>query len=286
MKFIGECFMIKKKNLIVKSNEIIEASYNLSLIEQRLILICISGINSLEKISEKKLYTVDATLYAKIFGLDKLSVYSQIKKASQTIFERSIMIKDENEIDGFLITRWVQTVKYNPQGGEISFRFAHDLIPFLSELKTNFTKYYLSDVCGMKSKYSIRIYEILIQWKSKQRVEISIEDFKEKLCLQKKYKRFDDLCKLVLEPAKKDINNVSNYLVTYKPKKTGRKITSIIFTFTRKPVNPATLPNPANAQAADSKPEHKSITVQEFCRANPEKTKGLTFGKVEELMGN
>ena len=96
-------------------------------------------------------------------------------------------------------------------------------MPFLSNLSTEFTKYLASDLIGVTSTYAIRLYELLVQYQSIGKREISVVDLRWMFELQNKYPVWADLKRWVIDQAVKEINEFSPLSVTYETKKTGRK---------------------------------------------------------------
>ena len=215
-----------KNNLIVKSNQVIEASYTLTTIEQRLILSAIAQVPKGEEISDDVLYPLTTKNLVKLGGDEKAS-HKEFKDAVNRLYERSIILRDGDESDSF---RWIQEKVF--KGSTIAFiRFSKPILPFLSNLKAEFTKYLESDIIGMSSPYSIRFYELIMQYRSIGHREISLEDLRWMFQLQNKYPVWADLKKRVIEQATKEINEHSPYNLTIEPKRTGRKITSIVLKF-------------------------------------------------------
>lgn len=215
-----------KNNLIVKSNQVIEASYTLTTIEQRLILSAIAQVPKGEEISDDVLYPLTTKNLVKLGGDEKAS-HKEFKDAVNRLYERSIILRDGDESDSF---RWIQEKVF--KGSTIAFiRFSKPILPFLSNLKAEFTKYLESDIVGMSSPYSIRFYELIMQYRSIGHREISLEDLRWMFQLQNKYPVWADLKKRVIEQATKEINEHSPYNLTIEPKRTGRKITSIVLKF-------------------------------------------------------
>ena len=220
-----------KNNLIVKSNQVIEASYTLTTIEQRLILSAIAQVPKGEEISDDVLYPLTTKNLVKLGGDGKAS-HKEFKDAVNRLYERSIVLRDGDESDSF---RWVQEKVFN--GSKVAFiRFSKPILPFLSNLKSEFTKYLESDIVGMSSPYSIRFYELIMQYRSIGKREISLEDLRWMFQLQNKYPVWADLKKRVIDQATKEINEHSPYNLTIEPKRTGRKITSIVLKFQDKKV--------------------------------------------------
>ena len=220
-----------KNNLIVKSNQVIEASYTLTTIEQRLILSAIAQVPKGEEISDDVLYPLTTKNLVKLGGDEKAS-HKEFKNAVNRLYERSIVLRDGDESDSF---RWIQVKVFN--GSKVAFiRFSKPILPFLSNLKSEFTKYLESDIVGMSSPYSIRFYELIMQYRSIGKREISLEDLRWMFQLQNKYPVWADLKKRVIDQATKEINEHSPYNLTIEPKRTGRKITSIVLKFQDKKV--------------------------------------------------
>ena len=220
-----------KNNLIVKSNQVIEASYTLTTIEQRLILSAIAQVPKGEEISDDVLYPLTTKNLVKLGGDEKAS-HKEFKNAVNRLYERSIVLRDGDESDSF---RWIQEKVFN--GSKVAFiRFSKPILPFLSNLKSEFTKYLESDIVGMSSPYSIRFYELIMQYRSIGKREISREDLRWMFQLQNKYPVWADLKKRVIDQATKEINEHSPYNLTIEPKRTGRKITSIVLKFQDKKV--------------------------------------------------
>ena len=116
----------------------------------------------------------------------------------------------------------------------VRFQFASALIPYLSELKERFTVYPIDDVVKMTSIHAIRLYELLVQWRSTGKREIEIAWLKETFQIADSYKSISDLKRWVIAPAIEQINQHSPIQVGWKQKKTGRSVTHLVFEFSPK----------------------------------------------------
>lgn len=219
-----------KKELVVKSNQVIEASYQLSSTEQRIVLAAISKINRAEDITDDVIYRVTVTDLQNL-GIHEKTAYRDLKDGVNRLYDRSInlMINDES-----LKMRWIQSIRFLESKSVVGIRFSKEILPFISNLSREFTKYALSDISGMSSAYAIRIYELLSQYRSIGKREISIESLRKMLELEKRYPLFADLKRWVIDTAVNQINEHSPLQVTYEQIKTGRKVTHIQFTFKEK----------------------------------------------------
>lgn len=217
---------------IVKSNQVIEASYHLSTIEQRLVLAAISLIPKSQSVTDDEVYLV-TTEEMKALGVHEKTVYRDLKEAVSRLYERSININIEEKS---IKIRWVQEIQFMDSQGVIGIRFSKPILPFISNLSREFTKYALSDIAGMSSAYAIRIYELISQYRVIGKRELAVVDLRHMLEIGTRYPLFADFKKRVIDTSVEQINEHSPLQVGYELKKTGRKYTHIIFFFGPKKV--------------------------------------------------
>lgn len=229
--------------LIYKSNSLVEASYRLSVAEQRLILACISQVRRGEAITDEIMYSVSARAIADIAETDPETAYRDLQEAALRLKRREVRI--EKETNGnrkrkkVLICGWVQTIMYIENEGRVELRFNKDMLPYLSTLTEQFTKYQLKDVAKMSSIYAIRLYELLAQWREQGTRDVEVEWLRRALQLDDKYRAIKDFKKWVIEPAVAQINEHSDLKVSYGQRKTGRVVSHLVFTFSaRQPLKP------------------------------------------------
>lgn len=218
-----------KNNLIVKSNQVVEASYSLTAMEQRLILCAIAQVPIKEEVLDSVMYPISLEAVAKLSGNEGIRL-EHLREALNRLYDRSIVLRDQDKSTSF---RWIQQ-KTETKSGELSIRFSAPILPFLSNLNESFTKYLESDIVGISSPYAIRFYELMMQYRSVGKREISLEDLRWMFQLQDKYPIWADLKKRVIDQAVKEINQYSPYKLTIEPKKTGQKITSIVLKYQAK----------------------------------------------------
>jgi plasmid replication initiation protein len=236
--------MNDKKLMVYKSNHLIESAYKLNLNEQRVLLICIGMITSNEPMSINDKFEVSAKNFAKIFDIDERGAYDQLRDVAISLHNRKITIHDNKKL---ITTSWISGfVEYKDSTGIIELWFSQLILPYLADLKSQFTRYDLSNISGMSSIYGIRLYELLMQWRTKGKREIEISWLKERFEIANNYNSISDLKKYVINPAVNNINNVSNLNVTHTYRKTGRTVSHIIFEFNEKKV--ASIPTPTSAK--------------------------------------
>ncbi len=243
----------------------------LSLSEQRVLLACIAQIDSKAELSENYRFEVSASGMADLAGIENLSnTYRDLKRATDKLYERSVVIDDPDSVNPQVAqrkTRWISSIDYVPGEGKLVLSFSVGIIPYLSQLSREFTQYKLKHVARFESVYSIRLYELLVQWSSSGEREIEVEWLKRQFQVADKYQRVVDLKKRVIDPAVAEINEHSNLWVKYGQRKSGKSITHFQFQFGLKD-KPQVL-------------ERKKITEEEINRqARPGETKGAVIARL------
>lgn len=223
---------------VYKSNALIEASYRLSPIEQRIMLACISQVRRDQQITDEVLYSVSAADISALTGNSSKSVYEDLAKAALRLKRREVWIKQESNGKGkrprTLITGWVQSIIYIESEGRVELRFTKDMLPYLTQLTEQFTRYALADVAQMTSAHAIRLYELLCQWRGIGKREVQIVWLRESFQLGEKYPAIKDFKRRVIQPAVDQINEHSPLWVEWDQRKTGRRVTHLTFTFGEK----------------------------------------------------
>ena len=196
---IGAFRAMKTNNTVVKANVLIEASYRITLNEQRLILLAISKVNPLDKLTEGRLFSVSVEEWMTCYECSYSSANEAIKEAEYTLFERQVtLLVGEDSVK----TRWVQSIRYYKRQGKIGIRFAYDLLPYLAELNSHFTSYKIKEICALSSIYSVRLFEMISQFKDINKSRyfvIRVDDLKNRLGIQGEYPLFANLKQKVIE---------------------------------------------------------------------------------------
>lgn len=229
------------RNRVTQSNNLIEASYSLTLPEKRLLLIAISQLDSRKEMPQKETQ-ISVRSYAELFNVTDQAAYMACKDAANSLFKREIRRRGP---DGEIIRqRWVDHVRYRDGTATVFLSFSQHLHADLSDLaKGRFTSYTIGAIRQMRNVYSIRIFEMLWQYISVGKRFLDVEDLREKLELQDKYPLFSDFRRYIIEPAIKEINAKTNLQIDKPvPEKVGRVIVKIWFTFREKPQLPLDIP--------------------------------------------
>lgn len=227
-----------KDNLVAKSNDLIVASYSLTRNEQRLLLACISQIDSRPEaatVTVKDEFVVTTTQLKELYkDTSKNNAYRDLKIVSDTLFDREVTIAlDDNQT---LRTRFVSSVLFQPNDGQITITFAQKILPYLTQLKRNFTRYRLADTVELSSIYAIRLYELIVCWQGQNKWSETLElaEFRYMMGCEDKYKQFGQLRQSVIEKAIDQVNENTSYHVSVEYNKVRHTHRSVTFRFYKK----------------------------------------------------
>ena len=231
------------RDLIVKDNALINASYNLDLVEQRLILLAIiearqsgKGINANDPL------TVNAESYINHFKVHRNTAYQALKDACNDLFARQFSYQELSDKGNVINkkSRWVSEIGYIDQEAVVQLIFAPAIVPFITRLEQCFTQYEIQQISELSTGYAIRLYELLIAWRTTGKTPlIELMQFRQKMgVLDNKYTAMCDLKKRVLDPAIKQVNEFTDINVTCEQHKKGRAIVGFSFKFKQKEPKP------------------------------------------------
>lgn len=181
-------------------NTINSAFINLSLVGMRVLFIAISKLGDGARLKEKNPdVEITAKEYVKYTGCDAKNAYTQMKQASDELYNSSIHFRNLEKADlsilglidadgksavirsGNYKTRWFVGTGYNKDEGTVSLTFNEKLLPLFFEIKAQFTLYRLADIQGFSSTYPIRMYSMLMQFQDTGFLEISVQELRSRL---------------------------------------------------------------------------------------------------------
>ena len=245
--------------LVVKDNALMNASYNLDLVEQRLILLAIiearesgKGINANDPL------TVHAESYINQFGVHRVTAYQALKDACDNLFARQFSYQSKSEKGNIQNhrSRWVSEIIYIDTEATVKIIFAPAIVPLITRLEEQFTKYDIEQISDLSSAYAIRLYELLICWRSTGKTPIiELGEFRNRVgVLDSEYHRIAHLKERVIEHSIKQINEHTDITDTYEQHKKGRTITGFSFKFKQKKKIEAETPKNSDSSPHIEKP--------------------------------
>ena len=226
--------------LVTKDNKLISASYSLGIPEQRIIFLAIVAARAQDKLIDARgVLQIHASSYQEQFKVEKHTSYDALKSATRGLFDAYFEYDDIHKQTGkpvHHLVNWVQKISYIDTAGMIELQFTDDVIPLITRLSEQYTEYDLKQVSELQSEYAIRLYELIMQWKSVGKTnKIATDDLRKKLGVKpEQYKEMHNFKARVLDHAKKQINEHTDITADYVQHKTGRVITGFTFTFKQK----------------------------------------------------
>lgn len=226
----------ERSYFVVKANDLItKTRYSLTTQQHRVLLYFISRIKPDDE--PETVYEMRISDFADICGynMDGGYYYEAIKRDIKTITDTSCWIQVNANGDEELF-RWFDRVRMSKKNGTVRITFHSTVSEYLFHLveRTGYNSRSYYYMLGLK-KYSSRLYEILcvLEYRHRGYVEMEIEELKRRVDAES-YTHMGHLKERVIEPAIMEINEYSDIIVDYDYKRTGRKITHIIFNIREK----------------------------------------------------
>ena len=223
--------MTVANNLVVKSNPLVTASYRMTLNEQRLVLLGVSMLDSRRPgirpgFNQYEGIKITAQDFADAFHIQINDAYKELREATLQLFERSLV-----QVEGkkTIKDRWVSRVAYHDGEGWAELSFSHHLLPHLTSLGRDFTKYRLGQVANLRSTYAVRLFEWCVRFREQGWMVVTIDDIRKRLGVS--HSLYSDMRRKVIEPAVSELKAKSNLEIDWEPVKKGRAVVAVRFVF-------------------------------------------------------
>lgn len=239
------------RKLVVKSNKLIQSSYTLGLVEQRIILMAIvEARDTGEGVTPDSLLHIRADDYAKLFNVTKQAAYKALTEAAETLFNRRVTIQVFDKVlsrEVPVTVRWITAMNYLENEALVTLCFSPQVVPHITRLESNFTTYEIEKVSDLQSAYSVRLYELLTKWLSVGKTPLlELSEFRGQLGLEVgEYERMQHFKSRVLDLAIEQINTNTDITASYDQHKSGRVITGFTFSVKAKKIKAAAAPKKA-----------------------------------------
>lgn len=222
-----EISKVDPRCFVVRSNDLSEARYRLTVNEQKLVYLLCSKINRDDK--DFCCYRFRVLDIARFLGISAHSnIYSSIHRLAKKLRKRDLLIKTNDE--SYLDTGWLSSSEYWVGKGCIELAFDPKLKPFLLNLKEKFVQFRLGAVTELQSVYSMRLYELCKQYQSIGKRQFSVEELKAILGVEngeyQLYKNFKSRCLL---SSLREISEKTDLKVSMGEFKKGRKVIGVEF---------------------------------------------------------
>ena len=122
-----------------------------------------------------------------------------------------------------ITSRWVSQIAYIDETATVEVIFAPAVVPLITRLEEQFTKYDIEQISSLSSAYAVRLYELLICWRTTGKTPvIDLTEFRKRIgVLDTEYQRMDVFKRGVLELALKQVNEHTDITASYEQHKKG-----------------------------------------------------------------
>ena len=217
---------------VVKHNNLVEAYYSLGCIHQKMVLLLASLVKPTdERFNE---VTFKAKDLMEILGISSKN-YRYLRSQTNTLAGNVIEMVLNNGKE-LRQAPWLSYANYSKEDNDVivKFKLNEAIQPFILQLTGHFTKYRLSAVMTLSSSYSIRLYELLIQYLKVGERTVNLDRLKKMLAINgKKHQRYPDFRRHVLIQAQKELQEKSDICFDFEPCKNGKAVDSIKFIIKR-----------------------------------------------------
>ena len=240
---------------IVQHNDLITSVAKMDKMPLKFFELAVASLD-IKNIPDDRTVHVSKELLFSFFDVKSENKHTRFKEAilkvhEQAIFSMQEMNKRKGKYEYKIISPLEQT-SWNDYEDSVSFKFTESILPYLVELKENFTQYLLSDIAKLNSKYSIIIYKWLsmnfnqyeyyrhtnsrreIQLEKYRNPIITIKELRRLSNTENEYGKFFNFETRILKTAEKEINQCTTLNMSYEKIKKGRSIDSIQFHISKK----------------------------------------------------
>jgi plasmid replication initiation protein len=225
--FDFEASRVSTDFVVTKANVLIELPHNLEVQEYRLIHTLISLIQPGDE--QFKTHFLRVKEVADLLEIQEKNFYKKIREVVTSLQKKQLTIREGNESD--LVVNWLSASRYHHKKGLVELEFSPQLRPYLLTLKRDFTSYRLVNTLFLKSKYSIRIYEILKRYQNfGGRKKFTLEDLRGLLEIERdKLTHYGHLKQRVLLRSQSELAEKTDICFEFEEIKTLNRVVSIVF---------------------------------------------------------
>ena len=189
------------------------------------------------RMTDKGFYQYDfhVSALAEAFKIDKSGMYRNAQEMCKNLMQTVLLVGDGNPRHKWKYKHIFETCEYDPEEGMITVEFHEDMTDLFLQLRSRFTRIPIVAVLTMKSKYGIRLFELICMkiWSNfpyadnATEIQLTLDEIKKTAGVEKK-KTYDSISHVkqkILMPALKEIEECAEWKITCTDVKHARKIT-------------------------------------------------------------
>ena len=243
------------KRKVIEHNDLITSVAKMDKIPLKIFELAVSCIDT-ENIPKDNIIYLSKTELFSFFDVSDSNKHNRFKEAIEKMQKQAYFeireAKGKGEKYDMTSIVPIPTVKWNSYDDKVMIQFNPFIMPYLVDLKNNFTQYAISDIMKLNSKYGVILYKWFSMFynqyehyedNGKRRKEqlyelknpsISVKKLRDLTDTITTYSTFKNLEVNVIKKAITEINEFTHFNVTYEKIKKGKFIDSIQFFITKK----------------------------------------------------
>ena len=238
---------------VAEHNDLISSVAKMDKTPLKIFELAVSCIDTDNPPEDNTVYLSKRELFS-FFDVSDSNKHSRFKEAIERMQKQAFFQIKEEKKKGFKFKSIVPIpyIEWNDYNDNVRIEFSQHIMPYLIDLKTNFTQYAISDIMGLNQLYSIILYKWLCmsynqfehyqhkpnrtqkQLEEYKNPKISVKDLRALTDTENIYTRMFHFTEWVLDNPIKEINENTHFNVTYDKIKKGRSIDSIQFHIVKK----------------------------------------------------
>jgi hypothetical protein len=218
--------------LVVQHNALINARFQFGPLETRLFLHLLASIGR-----NDIAFGLCRVEVSELLGeMNSQNTYKLVREAVEEFATRTITIEQLSGVGrrsrqpDFVVLPLLSIAQYKGGEGAVEARFNDAVIPYLLELRDNFTKAQLTELLKIKNPNSHRIYWLLREYSTFGQRVVGLTDLKAMLKLGPGYDRWDNFKVRILDRAQQELQE-TDLPFTYELIRQGKAVSEIRFLF-------------------------------------------------------
>lgn len=211
--------------VVTKANALVEASYRLNVSEQRVLALLASQVRPDDE--DFKPYQFKASDLQALIESGNKDEHARLKELAKGLAEKTLHIQKPT---GWLVLNWVSSAEYFAGTGTVELCFDPKLKPYMLQLQARFTTYKLANVVKLRSRYSVRIYELLKEYEKLGKRSFGLDELRKILGLESnEFHLWADFRRKVLDTAERELPKRTDLGFSYEARKSGRAVAFVDF---------------------------------------------------------
>lgn len=230
-----------ENRIAVRRNELVLGHFRLSVWAQRLFLILVAHVDT--DTTADTVFRFEVATLARWLGVARTNLYTDLIPAIQELMRTTIRVERIDGLPGYMEVGLIQnkngfvsatrSAELRLQDGQIEFFIHKELLPFVKELSTRFSRTELVYALRLRSSFSQKLYDVLKanRWRGNS-FELQMTELRALLAVgETEYSSFGDFRRNILEVAEREISQKTDIRFVWDAAKTGHRVTAIRFTY-------------------------------------------------------